>query len=169
MTPSGETVPWYGQRALQAYSTLDTQRETRRRRTVQLRRYQQELVERIVGAEAEPRRRNAIVYLPTGSGKTMVAARIVEESVRRSPGKFAIFMVNTIPLVFQQAKVFDQFTELRVGHYCGEMSMFNWKEELETKELVVITAGLLQNLLNERQLSLEDCCILVCDEVHHAT
>ena len=169
VTPSGEAVPWYGQRALQAYSTLDTQRETRRRRTVQLRRYQQELVERIVGAEAEPRRRNAIVYLPTGSGKTMVAARIVEESVRRSPGKFAIFMVNTIPLVFQQAKVFDEFTELRVGHYCGEMSMFNWKEELETKQLVVITAGLLQNLLNERQLSLEDCCILVCDEVHHAT
>ena len=45
------------------------------------------------------------------------------------------------------AKVFEEFSGLSVGKYCGEMKMFDWTTEIATHKVLVFTAGLLETLL----------------------
>ena len=48
---------------------------------------------------------NAIVKMPTGSGKTLVAAELMKRHLQQHPGLACLFLVPTQDLVDQQADV----------------------------------------------------------------
>ena len=56
--------------------------------------------------------RNTIVMLPTGTGKTLIAAEVI-----KSLGPRSVFFVPTILLVQQQASAIRAWTGLRVAEY----------------------------------------------------
>lgn len=63
---------------------------------------------------------HSLVFLPTGSGKTLVAAMVVRRVRERNPGRVAVFLADRIPLVHQQAEVLraEAGLEVKVRRCC---------------------------------------------------
>lgn len=61
--------------------------------------YQSELFRSVLGCE-----RNSLVYLPTGLGKTLVAAMVLQRLLELNPGRQAFFLVEANALAMQQVR-----------------------------------------------------------------
>ena len=59
---------------------------------------------------------NTIVYLGTGSGKTFIATMLIKEMRNQLRDKKAIFLVNSVALVDQQAEAIRICTGLSVSN-----------------------------------------------------
>merc|ERR1719495_1186967 len=84
--------------------------------------YQNELLEKA-------KKSNIIVYLGTGAGKTYIAVMMIKELRRElNKGKKALFLVNSVPLVDQQAEAIRRSTGFSVGSYCGADGVDDWDD-----------------------------------------
>lgn len=75
------------------------------------------------------KRENTIVYLETGSGKTLIAVMLLKSYAHllRKPSPFiGVFLVPTVVLVSQQADVVEMHSDLKVAKFCGYMGVDNW-------------------------------------------
>lgn len=120
---------------------------------MKLRTYQLRIVESILKS-------NTVVLLPTGSGKTLIAA----EAIRRI-GTPCVFCVPTIPLVEQQATAIgSHLSSLVIGQFHGECSL------PKTFDVLVTTPKAFesQQLREVSSLSWDSFKVVIFDEVHHA-
>ncbi|GJM95795.1 hypothetical protein PR202_ga12573 [Eleusine coracana subsp. coracana] len=136
--------------------------------------YQLEALERAV-------RGNTLAFLETGAGKTLIAVlllRAYAHRIRRGPEpgprSFAVFLVPTVVLVGQQARVVEAHTDLRVSQFYGEMGVDFWKEDtwraaVEEAEVLVMTPQILLDNLRHSFFRLRDIALLIFDECHNAT
>ncbi|KAK4883339.1 hypothetical protein RN001_006658 [Aquatica leii] len=124
-------------------------------------------------------KQNTIIFLPTGSGKTLIAVMILKRLSKplQKPlsqgGKLSIMLVNTVALVDQQAKYLRTLTNQDVGAYSGEMNVDSWNREMwhkefETHQILIMTAQILVNLLAPAFLTLNQVNLLIFDECHNA-
>ncbi|KAL3683909.1 hypothetical protein R1sor_001931 [Riccia sorocarpa] len=134
------------------------------------RKYQLEVLE-------QAKVKNTIAFLETGAGKTLIAVLLMQskyELMRKDRKKMlAVFLVPKVPLVYQQAEVIRDRTGYEVGHYCGEMGQDfwdarRWQREFETKDVLVMTAQILLNILRHSIVRMEAIHLLILDECHHA-
>ncbi|KAG5887606.1 hypothetical protein JTB14_002615 [Gonioctena quinquepunctata] len=85
-------------------------------------------------------KKNTIMFLPTGSGKTFISLMILKSMSGKllrsysNGGKITIILVNTIALVEQHKKYILDHTNLRVGQYTGEMNLDFWPKNKWLKE-----------------------------------
>ncbi|XP_015776860.1 PREDICTED: endoribonuclease Dicer-like [Acropora digitifera] len=123
--------------------------------------------------------RNTIICLGTGTGKTFISVMLIKEmayQVRESyknGGKRTFFLVNTVPLASQQAKVIEKHTDLKVEKYIGAMNVDlwdkeKWEDELNKSNVLVMTAQIFLDLLNHAYIKLSQVNLLIFDECHHA-
>ncbi|CAM6082260.1 unnamed protein product [Calypogeia fissa] len=126
----------------------------------------------------EALKKNTIVYLETGCGKTLIAVLRIRALAHRlrmpAQKRIAVFLVPTVNLVRQQSCVIDCHTDLKVGEYVGHMGVDTWKpekwhEEIASHEVLVMTPQILLDLLTHGILKLDIVEILIFDECHHAT
>ncbi|CAG8433757.1 11080_t:CDS:2 [Ambispora gerdemannii] len=124
---------------------------------------------------------NVIAVLETGSGKTFIAVLLIKEiaaeerqlrRIRRET-KLTFFLVNLVPLVFQQSKVIESNCDLKIKHFCGEMGVDLWKDKHWQKyfgefDVLVMTAQIFLNILRHGFISMNRVNLLVFDECHHA-
>jgi superfamily II DNA or RNA helicase len=96
---------------------------------------------------------SAIVVLPTGAGKTLIAAAVIKTKMKRS-----LFLVPTCLLVSQQASALRHETGLRVKEYQGGHA----PPDGDYNVLVSTPAAFL-----DLKLSLDEFVFIVFDEVHH--
>ncbi|NXX43562.1 DHX58 helicase, partial [Tricholaema leucomelas] len=118
--------------------------------------------------------RNCIVCLPTGAGKTRVAAHVCWQHLHsRSEAKVA-FLVNKVHLVDQHVE--KEFRELqkefRVAAVSGENSHKTFfTDVVKQSDLIICTAQILQNALasskEDTHVDLAEFSLLVIDECHH--
>lgn len=67
-------------------------------------------------------KRNSLICLPTGSGKTLVSIAVIHAMLRVNSKKIAVFVVQTNPLVEQQANaIHAEVPELRVKMLSGQI------------------------------------------------
>ncbi|KAK7331288.1 hypothetical protein VNO77_25509 [Canavalia gladiata] len=119
---------------------------------------------------------NTIVYLETGSGKTLIAIMLLRSYAYhlRKPSPFiAVFLVPKVVLVPQQAEALKMHTNLKVGMYWGDMGVdywdaATWKQEIEKHEVLVMTPAILLNCLRHSFVKLKMIKVLIMDECHHA-
>lgn len=126
---------------------------------------------------------NTIIFLPTGSGKTFISIMLMDffwstdltmrKSFPLEERKFSIFLAQTVSLVIQQAKYIQNNTSLSVLMLVGEMDtetwdINRWNDELSDKEVLVMTAQVLLNILRRGFFNFSQVKFLVLDECHHA-
>nr|AFB82635.1 dicer-2 [Penaeus japonicus] len=125
-------------------------------------------------------KKNSILVLGTGSGKTFISILLIKElghQIRESlkgGSKRTVFVVNTVPLVHQQAAAIQQHTPFEVGKYEGSMGVDywtdeHWQNELEKHEVLVVVAQIFLDLILHAKLPLSSVNLLIMDECHHAT
>ncbi|KAK9919220.1 hypothetical protein M0R45_027830 [Rubus argutus] len=121
-------------------------------------------------------KRNTIVFLETGSGKTLIAIMLLRSYayLLRKPSPFvAVFLVPKVVLVQQQADAIKMHTDLNVGMYWGDMGVDfwdadMWKQQIQKYEVLVMTHDILLHNLRCSFFKLSMIKVLIMDECHHA-
>ncbi|CAO3657285.1 unnamed protein product [Mucor hiemalis] len=139
------------------------------------REYQYELFQKAV-------KENVIAVLDTGSGKTLISIMLIKHMVAlerearltRRDTKLAFFLVERVPLVFQQASVIQANCDVTLEQMCGEMEVDGWSEKrwrqiYEDNDICVMTAQIFLDCLYHGFLTMEKVHTLIFDECHHAT
>ncbi|XP_065211449.1 endoribonuclease Dicer-like isoform X2 [Planococcus citri] len=136
------------------------------------RQYQVELIEKI-------KQMNAILFLPTGSGKTFIALEIIKhmQNDLQKPvsegGKRTIFLVNTIQLVEQHYSFLKRHCSLNITMLTGDAGVDLWKEKEWTAiesnaQILIMTSQIYVNVLTHAYLYLKNANLIIFDECHHA-
>ena len=113
--------------------------------------------------------RSTLVVLPTGMGKTVVAAMVVAETLRRRGGKI-LFLAPTKPLVEQHAaSLRDVLIVERISLFTGEATSPEERDLLwRENKIVVSTPQVIRNDLRSGRFTLDDVSLVVFDEAHRA-
>ncbi|XP_052186204.1 endoribonuclease Dicer homolog 2-like isoform X2 [Diospyros lotus] len=127
-------------------------------------------------ALAKAIKQNTIVYLETGSGKTLIAIMLLRSyayHLRKPSPYIGVFLVPTVVLVAQQAEAVAMHTDLKVGKHWGDIGVDYWddriwKQQLDNYEVFVMTPTILLNALRHRFLTLDMIKVLIFDECHNA-
>ncbi|KAL5966310.1 Endoribonuclease dcr-1 [Taenia solium] len=132
------------------------------------------------------RNESVIVKLSTGLGKSFVAAMVIRDHLPETycpvaeGGKRIILVAKTVHLVYQLAEFLRSQLPVapkEIGIFHGQVApnvwidswtKNIWQEQLEKHRVLVATAGVLRDVLNHRKLSLNDVCLIIFDECHHA-
>uniref|UniRef100_A0A803KMM7 Uncharacterized protein n=1 Tax=Chenopodium quinoa TaxID=63459 RepID=A0A803KMM7_CHEQI len=122
-------------------------------------------------------KQNTIVFLETGSGKTLIAVMLLRSYAyflrRPTQSNIAVFLVPTVVLVKQQAEVIELHTDLKVGKYWGDMGVdfwdaAIWQKQLDEHEVIVMTPKILLDALSHTYIKLDKIKVLIFDECHNA-
>jgi len=126
------------------------------------RRYQQRILETCI-------KKNCLVVLPTGLGKTLVALMLTIHRMKEFPGEKVVFLAPTKPLAQQHLDFFEQ----NLPELFGDMQLFTGmvkpekrKEIWQTADIVFSTPQCVANDLRKNLYDLKDVCLLVEDEAH---
>ncbi|HYM40452.1 MAG TPA: DEAD/DEAH box helicase [Thermoplasmata archaeon] len=133
-----------------------------RRGTVEERAYQVNIAKACLS-------RSTLVVLPTGMGKTVVAAMVIAEILRRKGGKI-LFLAPTKPLVEQHAASLREILIVeRIAVFTGEVASPEDRELLwRENKIVVSTPQVIKNDVHTGRYDLEDVSLIVFDEAHRA-
>ena len=111
---------------------------------------------------------NTLVCLPTGLGKSIVAAYVAADRLQRFPEKSVVMLAPTKPLVLQHFKTFQRLLNLDpdsivwlTGEKGPDERMLLWK-----KRLVSSTPQVFMNDLLTGKLALDDISLMIFDEAH---
>ncbi|KAJ5054159.1 uncharacterized protein L3040_000441 [Drepanopeziza brunnea f. sp. 'multigermtubi'] len=130
--------------------------------------YQQEMLQ-------ESLKRNIIVAMDTGSGKTHIAVmRMQHEIERSSPNQIIWFLAPTVDLCDQQfAYIQSQITAVQSKFLRGDDGVDRWTEQthwnavLKNVKIVVSTYQILLDALSHGFVSMETLALIVFDEAHN--
>ena len=121
-----------------------------------------------VTAYIEALQRDLILVLPTGYGKTLVASICAARMKQLNPQSMVLFIVDRVPLVYQQGEAINIDTNLNVCTLTSE-SNTNLKHRLLNQghyDVLVATAGAYKAIQNS--VGLHNFCYVIFDECHHA-
>ncbi|XP_049381531.1 endoribonuclease Dicer homolog 2-like [Solanum stenotomum] len=121
-------------------------------------------------------KQNTIVYLETGSGKTLIAIMLLRSYayLLRKPSRYiAVFLVPTVVLVTQQGDALMMHTDLKVGKYCGKMGVdywnaATWQQQVDDHEVLVMIPAILHAALRHSFLQMDMIKVIIFDECHNA-
>jgi Fanconi anemia group M protein len=112
---------------------------------------------------------STLVVLPTGMGKTVIAAMVIAETLRHKGGRI-LFLAPTKPLVEQHAASLREILVVeRVAVFTGEVASpedreLQWREN----KIIVSTPQVVKNDLRAERYGLDDVSLIVFDEAHRA-
>ena len=129
---------------------------------VEPREYQQRIFESCV-------KKNCLVVLPTGMGKTLVALMLTIERMKTFPGEKVLFLAPTKPLAEQHLNYFKK----HLGELFGDLQLFTGEIRAEerkkiwrTADIIFSTPQCIANDLENHLYDLQEVCLLVEDEAH---
>lgn len=115
--------------------------------------------------------RNSLICLPTGLGKTLVAAVVMYNFYRWFPRGKIIFMAHNKPLVAQQIEACRDVVSIPASDsiaMTGKMSPETRAKHWTNKRIFFVTPQIPQNDIANGICPAEDVCLLVIDEAHKA-
>ncbi len=137
-----------------------------RDKTLTKRKYQVDIAENI--AETW---KNTLVCLPTGMGKTPLAALVAAKVLEKDMESKILFLAPTKPLVNQHRETFDQFLKIGPSELVtvtGEVRPGKRVKLYRRGDAIFATPQTIRNDLKKRRLGLEKFGLLVIDEAHHS-
>jgi ERCC4-related helicase len=126
------------------------------------REYQQKIFETCV-------KKNCLVVLPTGLGKTLIALMLAIERMKRFPGEKVLILAPTRPLAEQHLISFKKnlpelFADIQL--FTGEVKAEKRKKTWNTADIIFSTPQCIANDVKKNLYNLEEVCLLVEDEAH---
>jgi ERCC4-related helicase len=126
------------------------------------REYQQKIFEECI-------KKNCLVVLPTGLGKTLVALMLTIERMKSFPGEKVLILAPTRPLAEQHLNTFKKhlpelFSDIQL--FTGRIKPEQRKKIFETADIIFSTPQCVANDLKNNLYNLEEVCLLVEDEAH---
>lgn len=114
-------------------------------------------------------KKNTLVVLPTGLGKTKIGILAAVERMRMFPSTKALFLTPTKPLAAQIQREFKECTDINekeVVLCTGEVDPEEREKQLQNARVVVSTPQTVSNDVVNGKIRLEEFSLLVLDEAH---
>ena len=131
---------------------------------IEKRKYQDDIVNRAV-------LKNTLVVLPTGLGKTSIAAMVVADRMKKYMNKKVLFLAPTKPLVDQHRNTFEKF--MKIGP--SELKTITGITEPSTRsvlynkaDVVFSTPQTIENDIKSNIIDLKEFSLLIVDEAHRS-
>ena len=126
------------------------------------REYQQKIFETCV-------KKNCLVVLPTGIGKTLIALMLAINRLEEFPTEKIVFLAPTKPLAEQHLNYFKKhlpelFADMQL--FTGAVKAEQRKKIWQTADIIFSTPQCVANDLKKKLYPLENVCLLVEDEAH---
>ncbi|MFH1326584.1 MAG: DEAD/DEAH box helicase [archaeon] len=114
-------------------------------------------------------KKNCLVVLPTGIGKTLIALMLTIERMQKHPGEKVVFLAPTKPLAEQHLYYFKK----HLSELFGDIQLFtgavkaNQRQKIwKTADIIFSTPQCVANDLKKNLYTLENVCLLIEDEAH---
>jgi Fanconi anemia group M protein len=114
-------------------------------------------------------KKNSLVVLPTGMGKTLIALIVGIKRLNDFPESKILVMAPTRPLNAQHKKTFEKFTDLseeEIALVTGKVRPEKRVEIYKKARVVIATPQTIQNDVESGRINLSDFSFLVFDEAH---
>jgi Fanconi anemia group M protein len=114
-------------------------------------------------------KKNCLVVLPTGLGKTLIALMLTIERMKQFPGEKVVFLAPTKPLAEQHLNYFKKHLPELFGQmelFTGEVNAKKRKKLWEISDIIFSTPQCVANDLKNALYNLREVCLLVEDEAH---
>lgn len=124
-----------------------------------------------INIAASAGKKNTLVVLPTGLGKTIIALYLIAKKLKKKNKKI-LFLAPTKPLVNQHAQTLQNLLtipESDIVSFTGEISPDTRKNLWNDSRIIISTPQVIENDLLNRCINLDDVSFLIFDEAHHAT
>ncbi len=112
--------------------------------------------------------RNTLVVLPTGLGKTIIAALVIDYRLEKFKGSKALFLAPTKPLVNQHIKTFSGLAKADLFAASGSIKKEDRRIGYTSSQIVFATPQTVGNDIDSGIIDFSDFSVLVVDEAHHA-
>jgi len=132
--------------------------------TVEYRKYQAAIVEKCLKG-------NTLVILPTGLGKTVIAAIVTAHRLLKYPDSKCFVLAPTRPLVNQHCEIFRTVLDIpshEINVITGTVRPQNRVNILNSSKVVLMTPQILENDLITGRCDLRPVSLLIFDEAHRA-
>ncbi len=116
-------------------------------------------------------KKNTLVVLPTGMGKTAIAMMLAAYRLKQFPESKILILACTKPLVDQHYETFRKFLnfdESRFAMFTGNVSPEKRADLWKDAKVIFSTPQGLENDIISGKIGLEDVSLLVVDEAHRA-
>jgi len=129
--------------------------------SIKLRSYQEAIVARAI-------EKNTLVVLPTGLGKTIIAAMVAAHRLHEFPDSKILFLAPTRPLAIQHERTFEGILNSDSRVTLTGMDAIGKRQSLwNSKQLIFATPQTIENDIY-RGLNLKDVSLIIFDESHRA-
>jgi len=114
---------------------------------------------------------NTLVCLPTGLGKTVIAALVTAERLRLYPDKKVVILAPTRPLVLQHYKTFQSLIQLDPSEFVTVTGRTppNQRADYWSRKIIFSTPQVFMNDLIVGRVNVSEVALIVFDEAHRAT
>lgn len=128
--------------------------------TIEKREYQDEIAKTALSG-------NTLCVLPTGLGKTNIAALVVAGRLQKDMNKKILFLAPTKPLVEQHRKTFERYLRVeKLQVITGSNKPQERWRLYQNADIVFSTPQTIRNDLKRGILNLKDFSLLIVDEAH---
>jgi len=129
---------------------------------IKLREYQRAIIDSAV-------KRNCLVVLPTGMGKTIIALFTAINRFEKLPNSKILFLAPTRPLASQHLTTFKKnlpelYADMQL--FTGKINSKKRQELWQTTDIIFSTPQCIANDLRKNRIGLEDVSLLIEDEAH---
>ena len=116
-------------------------------------------------------RKNTLVVLPTGIGKTIIAVLLAARRLEQFPEEKVLVLAPSRPLVMQHRSTFAAAMSVPESELIAITGTVKPEKRIslyETGRIIFSTPQTVENDLKEGRLSLKSFCLLVVDEAHRS-
>ena len=115
-------------------------------------------------------KKNTLVVLPTGMGKTAISLMLTINRLKNFPNSKCLIVAPTKPLCNQHVKTFQKHTDLgsQVILLTGSVQPIKRKELIENSKIIIATPQTIESDIVNERINLEEISLLCFDEAHRA-
>jgi len=130
---------------------------------IEARLYQQVLAANVI------KKGNTMIVAPTALGKTIVAALVAAERLKKYPDSKVLFLAPTKPLVVQHEESFRNFFTITISSLTGAVKVEERVKRWHDSQIICATPQTVESDIIAGRYSLKNVSLLIFDECHRGT